>query len=142
MRNTKRNTGRNWMLGMAMIAGMLGAGAATANAAQVQFQVGYDWRYAESYVPACPGEGYVWVAGYYNGGYWVPGAWVFRGHRDWDRGYAYGRDFRYDRRYEERHFDRDRDWDRGRDRDHDRRYDDRRSDYRGREFDGDRRWRR
>jgi hypothetical protein len=125
------------MLGMAMIAGMLGVGAATANAAQVQVQVGYDGRYAESYVPAGPGEGYVWVAGYYNGGYWVPGAWVFRGHRDGDRGYAYGRDFRYDRdrRYEERRFDGNRD----------RRFDDRRSDYRsdrGREFDGDHRGRR
>jgi len=136
MRNIIRNTGRNWMLGMAMIAGLLGAGAASANAAQIQLHVGYDGRYAENYIPACPGEGYVWTAGYYNGGYWVPGAWVFRDGRGWDRGYAYGRDFHYDRdrRFDERHFDRDHD--------RDRRFDDRRSDSRGRGFDGDRHGRR
>ena len=132
MRNTKGNTKRNWVLGLAMIAGVLGAGAATANAAQVRFEVGYNGQYAESYVPPCPGEGYVWTAGYYNGGYWVPGAWVFRGGRGWDRHYAYDRDYRYDRRYEERHFDRDRGWDR----DRDRRFDDRRWDDHGRDHRG------
>jgi hypothetical protein len=30
-------------------------------------------------VPPCPGPGYAWVAGYYNGGYWVPGYWNFVG---------------------------------------------------------------
>jgi hypothetical protein len=72
---------------------MLGAGAVAANAAPLEFHGGYGGRYVETYVPPCPGDGYVWTAGYYNGGYWVPGAWVFRGGRGWDRGYAYGRDF-------------------------------------------------
>ena len=118
MRNTKGNAGRKWMLGMVMIAGLLGAGAVSANAAQVRFQAGYGGGYAENYIPACPGDGYVWVAGYYDGGYWVPGAWVFRG-RGWDRdryrGFSYGREFHneherefYGRHVDDRRFDRDR----------------------------------
>jgi hypothetical protein len=107
MRNIIGNAGRKWMLGMTVIAGMLGAGAVAANAAPLEFH----GRYVESYVAACPGEGYVWVAGYYNGGYWVPGTWVFRGSRGWDRnwnrGYAYGREFHneHERDFEGRHFD-------------------------------------
>lgn len=57
---------------------------------------------ADNYIPPCPGDGYVWTAGYYNGGIWVPGSWVFRGGygvarvehpvRGFDRGYARGYD--------------------------------------------------
>ena len=86
-------------------------------------------RFEAGYIPPCPGEGYVWTAGSYSGGYWMPGEWVYRGHRDYDRGdydrgYAYyGGGFRYDndRRYE--HRDRD-----------DRRFEGRRDD--GRRYDG------
>lgn len=34
---------------------------------------------ARYYQPPCPGPGYVWVAGYYNGPYWVQGYWARRG---------------------------------------------------------------
>ena len=84
-----------------MVAGLLGTGAATANAAQFGFRGGV----VEGYIPPCPGEGYVWVAGYYDGDYWVPGTWVFQGYgyggrayvgfggyRDGFRG-GYGRDY-------------------------------------------------
>lgn len=107
------------MLGMTMIAGMLGAGAVAANAAPLEFHGRYAGGYAESYIPPCPGDGYVWTAGYYDGGYWVPGVWAFRGRGGWDRGgyrgYAYGRDFHneHEREFYGRHVD------------------DRRSDFRG-----------
>jgi hypothetical protein len=42
----------------------------------------------DTYVPPCPGDGYVWTAGYYNAGVWIPGAWGFRGRVGFDRGYA------------------------------------------------------
>ena len=45
------------------------------------------------YIPPCPGDGYLWTAGYYNGGYWVPGAWTFGGNRGFVGGYAYGRGY-------------------------------------------------
>lgn len=61
---------------------------------------------ANDYIPPCPGDGYVWTAGYYNAGVWMPGQWVFRGgygvarydrdvyrhDRDFDRGYVRGYD--------------------------------------------------
>jgi hypothetical protein len=53
--------------------------------------VGYD-----AYIPPCPGDGYFWTAGYYNGGVWVPGAWRLRG------GYA-GRGFGYERGFRDNH---------------------------------------
>ncbi len=81
--------------------------------------------YASAYVPPCPGPGYAWVAGYYPGGYWVPGRWEFRRdcavRRDSDARF-YNRDhYRdYDRdrdAYRDRHEDRDhRDHDKDRDR--------------------------
>lgn len=93
------------MLAAALVVGGLGLGATTAQAAQIRVAIG-----APGYVPACPGPGYVWVAGYYNGGYWVPGYWNFVGAvrgpvvrfgvgpvvighfgRGWDRGYAHFR---------------------------------------------------
>ena len=58
------------VLSAALAAGTLGLGAAQANAA-VRIVVGAP----VAYVPPCPGAGYVWVAGYYNGGVWVPGFW-------------------------------------------------------------------
>jgi hypothetical protein len=68
---------RNWMLGAAMVAGTLGTGAATAQAAEVGIYVGGP----VAYVPPCPGPGYAWVAGYYAHGYWVPGRWNYAGVR-------------------------------------------------------------
>lgn len=126
-----------WILGAAVVAGGLGLGATTAQAAQLRVYVGGG---PVAYVPPSPGPGYVWVAGYYNDGYWVPGYW----------NYAGGVAFRYDRddfrgwdRDHDRHF-YDRDDYRRFDRDHDRRFYDRddhrhfdRDDHRG--FDRDRR---
>jgi hypothetical protein len=121
---------RNWMLGMTLVAGLLTTGAVAANAAPQVYQEGY----AAGYVPPCPGDGYVWTAGYYNGPRWIPGAWNFRGRPGFDRrfGYGYGRgpvygyggvrfDHQRDFRYSgERGFDgggdRNRGFDRGGDR--------------------------
>ncbi len=61
-----------WMLGAAVLVGGLGLGATSAQAAQIRVVVGGG---PVAYVPPCPGPGYSWVAGYYNGGYWVPGYW-------------------------------------------------------------------
>jgi hypothetical protein len=120
--NTGRDGGvmgsmRNWMLGAAMVAAGLGAGATMAQAAEFGFYV----RGPVATVPPCPGPGYFWVAGYRSDGYWIPGRWEFRGFHDRDRG-AF---MRFDGRPDyDRHFDRDRDRggdrDRDRDRDHDR----------------------
>ncbi len=65
-----------WILGAAVVAGGLGLGATTAQAAQLRVYVGGG---PAAYIPPCPGPGYVWVAGYYNGGVWVPGYWNFAG---------------------------------------------------------------
>jgi len=72
---------------------------------QDQGQYGYD----TAAIPPCPGDGYVWTVGYYSGGYWVPGAWVFRGagyrvYPGWNRGYAYGygRGYRPEVRFDHR----------------------------------------
>jgi hypothetical protein len=108
-----RNRMRNWMLGMTLVAGLFTTGAVTANAAPLQFRVGVE----ENYVPPCPGDGYVWTAGYYNAGYWVPGVWNFRGRPGFDRGYGYGRGVRYDRGFGHGS-DRGRGFDRGRGSDH------------------------
>jgi hypothetical protein len=99
------------MLGAAMVAGGLGFGATSAQAAQYGIGV----REQVAYVPPCPGPGYAWVAGYYNDGYWVPGYWNFVGairtgpFVHFDAGPAY--------------VERDRAWDRDRDHDRDRRID-------------------
>jgi hypothetical protein len=69
-----KNLGK-WMLGAAVLAGGLGLGATTAQAAEFGVYV----RGPVAYVPPCPGPGYIWVAGYYNNGYWVPGYWNFVG---------------------------------------------------------------
>jgi hypothetical protein len=125
-----------WMLGAAVAVGTLGLGTTAAHAAQIGVYVSGG---PVAYAPPCPGPGYQWVAGYYSGGYWVPGRWAFVGARSYDRDdyrfRAYDRDdyrFRaYDRdrggwgdrdrdRDRDRGRDRDRDRDRGRDRDRDR----------------------
>ena len=88
-----------WTLAAAMAIGGLGLAAAPANAAQIGVYVGT----GAEYVPPCPGPGYVWIAGYYSSGYWVPGRWAFNGvavrdHVDFYHGRAnFGRN----------HFDRD-----------------------------------
>jgi hypothetical protein len=66
---------KKWMLGAALAAGVVGMGAAPAQAARVGIYIGAP----AAYVPPCPGPGYVWVAGYWENGYWVPGYWNFVG---------------------------------------------------------------
>jgi hypothetical protein len=94
---------RNWMLGAAVVAGGLGMGTVTAQAAEF----GIYARGPVAYVPPCPGAGYVWVAGYQANGYWVPGRWNYIGFREREHfaRIEHGRDF--DRRFDrDRHFDR------------------------------------
>jgi hypothetical protein len=114
---------RKWVLGAAVLAGGLALGTDTAQAAQVRVYVGAG---DAAYIPPSPGPGYVWVNGYYDGGYWVPGYWSYAG----GVGYSYygGDNMRY------RHFDRD-DY-RHYDRDHDRRFYDR-DDHHDRDRDHD-----
>ncbi len=102
---------RNWILGAAVLAGGLGLGATTAQAAEFGVYV----RGPVAYVPPCPGAGYVWVGGYRANGYWFPGRWNFAGVRDRDRFVGYGRGYNRGRDFD-RHFDRDRDRDRGHER--------------------------
>jgi hypothetical protein len=129
-----RNTMKNFTLGLALVAGLLGTGAVAANAAPQNFHGGGERGFAgsysrgydrpgvarefvgrgygrpgfyggvvvgapvvDAYIPPCPGDGYTWTAGYYNGGIWVPGAWGFRGRVGFDRGYDYGRGYRDNR---------------------------------------------
>jgi hypothetical protein len=110
-----------FMLGAAILAGGLGLGATTAQAAEVRVVIGGP----AAYIPPCPGPGYVWLAGYYNDGYWVPGYWSYSG-----TGYVRDRGpvvvFDRDR---DRRFYADRDDFRGRDRNDFRSKD--RDDFRG-----------
>jgi len=117
---------KSLMLGAAILAGAAGLGAASANAAQIGVYIGT----RSAYVPPCPGPGYEWVAGYYDGGYWIPGRWAFVGsyggyrydrddfyrHRDWDRDRYYDRHYDRDRHHDRDDFYRHRDWDRDHDR--------------------------
>jgi hypothetical protein len=117
-----KNFGK-YVLGAALLAGGLGLGATSAQAAEFRIVVGGQ----SAYIPPCPGPGFVWVAGYYNNGYWVPGYWNYpsvgfvrdRGpvaifDRDRDRRFAYvDRD---DHRRDRDNYRGDRD-DRGRDHD-------------------------
>lgn len=100
---------RTWMLGAAVLAGALGVGATTAQAAEFGVYVGA--RGPVAYVPPCPGPGYAWEAGYMANGYWVAGRWNFVGVRGGPVvRYDVHRDFRYDRGYDRRYdgrFDRD-----------------------------------
>lgn len=123
-----------WVLGAAVLAGGLVIGTPTANAAQWRVSVGVG---DQAYVPPCPGPGYSWVNGYYDGGYWVPGYWNYVGgvsysyygsgyrhvdrddyYRDHDRRFYDRDDHRRFDRDDYRHFDRE-DHFRGGDRDHD-----------------------
>jgi hypothetical protein len=103
---------KNWMLGAAMVAGVVGLSAAPAQAARVGIYIGAP----AAYIPPCPGPGYAWVAGYWSNGYWVPGYWNFvsrpygpgfRGDAGWDHRHDFDRhDFDrrdFDRRDEGRH---------------------------------------
>ena len=102
-----------WMLGAAVAAGGLGLAATPAKAAEWGVYVGGP----AAYVPPCPGPGYQWIAGYYSGGYWIPGRWAFVGyHNDFVRYYG-DRDRFY---YRDRDDWRRRDWNRDR---HDREWD-------------------
>jgi hypothetical protein len=106
-----KNLGK-WLLGAAVMAGAMGLGTTTAHAARIAV---YVHGGPVAYVPPSPGPGYVWAAGYYDGGYWVPGRWNFAGVvRGFDRDGYRGRDWDRDR---DRGWDRDRGHDR--DRDHD-----------------------
>lgn len=69
---------------------------------------------ARYYQPPCPGPGYVWVSGYYNGPYWVQGYWR-RGDDDYyGRGYYGGGYYGSYYRGDDRGWHRDDDWrDRG-----------------------------
>ena len=111
-----KNFGK-FVLGAAIVAGGLGLGATTAQAAEVRVVIGGP----AADIPPCPGDGYVWVAGSYNGGYWVPGYWNYTGIgyvRDrrpvviYDRDRRFGYGDRDDRRFayrdrDDHHFDRD-----------------------------------
>ena len=101
------------MLGAAVVAGGLGLAATPAKAAEWGVYVGGP----AAYVPPCPGPGYSWVAGYYSGGYWVPGRWNYIGVRDRypvARYYGDRDDHRVYYRDRDDHRDRDRGWDRDR----------------------------
>jgi len=78
------------------LAGIVGLGAAAAQA-QPRVVVAVRAPAVVAAVPACPGDGYVWVPGYYTFGRFVPGRWVYRGfgHRVVVRNDH--RDFRYRR---------------------------------------------
>jgi hypothetical protein len=103
-----KNFGK-FVLGAAIVAGGLGLGVTSAQAAEFRVVVGGP----AAYIPPCPGPGYTWAAGYYSNGYWIPGAWNYVGvgfapargrvyiDRYHDRGHAY----RYDR--DDRRHDRD-----------------------------------
>jgi hypothetical protein len=93
---------KKWMLGLALAAATIGLGGATqANAARIGFGVYVGAPVA--YVPPCPGPGYLWTAGYYANGAWVPGYWhvgprvgvvVHGGYGyGWAHGPVYGRHF-------------------------------------------------
>ncbi len=70
--------------------------------AQTRLYVGIGGPVATS-IPPCPGEGYVWTAGYYNSYGWVPGSWVYRGY---DRNDSFRARVDVDHRYYNDH-DRD-----------------------------------
>ncbi|HTM16557.1 MAG TPA: hypothetical protein VL135_06625 [Terracidiphilus sp.] len=122
-----KNIGK-WVLGAAVLAGGLTLGTTKADAAQWRVTVGVG---NPAYIPPCPGPGYAWVNGYYDGGYWVPGYWNYVGgvsYSYYDRGAYrhYDRDDyrRFDRDHDRRFYDRDDhrrfDRDEHRDRNHDR----------------------
>jgi hypothetical protein len=86
-RNVMKIT-RTLTLTAAMAVAALGFGSSSAHAARVG--VGFYVGGPAAYVPPSPGPGYEWVAGNYDGGYWVPGRWAFMGGPAYYGGY-YGR---------------------------------------------------
>jgi hypothetical protein len=91
---------KKWVLGAALALGTVGLGATQAQAARIG--VGVYVGGPVAYVPPCPGPGFVWTAGYYNGGVWVPGFWrapgprlgvVVRGGYGWGHRVYYGRGY-------------------------------------------------
>jgi len=90
---------RNWMLAAAVAVGAAGLGAAPAQAAEF----GFHMRGPVAYVPPCPGAGYVWVAGYSDNGYWVPGYWNFVGVRGPAVRFGVGFDRHFDGRFDRGH---------------------------------------
>lgn len=73
-----------------VLTAILGVAAATAHAeVGIYFGVGAP---GVAVVPPCPGAGYIWNPGYYNGPVFVPGQWIYGGYgrddyfrgRDWD----------------------------------------------------------
>jgi hypothetical protein len=93
--------------------------AAGAAAAQAQVAIGVRFGepvqagYYNEYVPACPGEGFIWTPGYYAGRAWFPGRWVNHNEPIYaQRGFRYDhRDYHFDNR--DSHFE-NRGWDHGR----------------------------
>jgi hypothetical protein len=87
------------MLRALALAGILGIGAAAAQA-QVGVFVGVRRPpIVVAAVPPCPGLVYVWTPAYYAGAVFVPGRWIYR--RGYDRAYAV-RDSRHDFRSDHR----------------------------------------
>lgn len=80
---------RKMMLGAALVAGALGLGANKAQAAEFEVHM----RGPAVVVPPCPGDGYAWVNGYWEGRRWFPGRWNFVGRRAPVMGYGYHRGF-------------------------------------------------
>jgi hypothetical protein len=88
------------------LTGMIGIGTVAGAQAQTRVYVGIGAPIVAA-IPPCPGDGYIWTAGYYEGPVWVPGRWIYRGYDrddyfrarvDWDHHYSYDRDRRgYDR---------------------------------------------
>lgn len=77
---------RNWILGAALVAGVMGLGTTTAQAAEYRDHArGPVAHYSHRAEP-----GYFRRAGYRADGYWAPGGWNYTGVRG--RGY-YGRGF-------------------------------------------------
>jgi hypothetical protein len=93
---------KSWMLGAAVLAGVMGMGAGTAQAAEF----GIYARGPAAYAPPSPGPGYEWVAGYQSNGYWVPGRWAFRAHREFVERERVVHHDRYMERRDERFRDR------------------------------------
>ncbi len=67
---------KKWVLGAAVLAGALSLGANKAQAAEFGVRVGGG---PVAVVSACPGDGYVWVNGYWAGAPLVPRPLELRG---------------------------------------------------------------
>ncbi len=97
----------NRVLSTFVLAGLL-SGATMVAQAQTRIFFGFGAGappVAERYIPPSPGPGYIWIAGYYNGPYWIAGHWMRR--EDDDGGYYAPRYYGYYGRYYGEH---DRRW--------------------------------